>query len=375
MNPDELLDNEVKICPECAETIKLKAKKCRYCHTTFDSSDVEKQIETRRAELTLQNINIQKQSPDSLTDKVQPDKITDGKSSDELFIEQITETKAKSRSKTKIAYTILYYFILLIMVYATVNYFLFPQKSTDSLNFIIWMGIFGAWTAKRRNKSGWAGFIIGLILVGVPIVFIGTAYQSYTAARTDPVRTELQQLEPMFKKASLRNFQSAFSKLDEVDITTLPNIKKAIQIIDSCHTEISKVEINYNQLIEFFNKYSDEILKDEKLSPLGAIVVMNSKVGSLNHLQEYKNLLKAYKEVLVYSRNNFDNILNGKEPEISEYNKLFESYEKATKKLNDATIKKEKAVEAYLKTHPELLKYIKQAQNRLDNVSPNINIP
>ena len=51
MEIEKLLDEETKICPECAETIKFKAKKCRFCQAQFDSEEVDGQVETRRAEL------------------------------------------------------------------------------------------------------------------------------------------------------------------------------------------------------------------------------------------------------------------------------------------------------------------------------------
>ena len=51
MEIEKLLDEETKICPGCAETIKFKAKKCRFCQAQFDSEEVAGQVETRRAEL------------------------------------------------------------------------------------------------------------------------------------------------------------------------------------------------------------------------------------------------------------------------------------------------------------------------------------
>ena len=53
MDLEELLNEETKACPACAEMIKLKAKKCRFCEEMLDPDEVAKQIEDRRAELTL----------------------------------------------------------------------------------------------------------------------------------------------------------------------------------------------------------------------------------------------------------------------------------------------------------------------------------
>ncbi|MBW2602686.1 MAG: hypothetical protein JRE28_00010 [Deltaproteobacteria bacterium] len=52
MEIEKLLDEETKICPKCAETIKFKAKICRYCQTQFDPDEVDKQIKAHRDELT-----------------------------------------------------------------------------------------------------------------------------------------------------------------------------------------------------------------------------------------------------------------------------------------------------------------------------------
>ncbi|MBC8484458.1 MAG: hypothetical protein H8D45_00240 [Bacteroidetes bacterium] len=44
---DKLLDEETKICPECAETIKLKSKKCRFCGEQFDPEEITRLIAER----------------------------------------------------------------------------------------------------------------------------------------------------------------------------------------------------------------------------------------------------------------------------------------------------------------------------------------
>ena len=55
MEIERLLDEETKVCPECAETIKFKAKKCRYCSAQFDPAEVDKRVKARRDELAKKN--------------------------------------------------------------------------------------------------------------------------------------------------------------------------------------------------------------------------------------------------------------------------------------------------------------------------------
>jgi rubredoxin/uncharacterized membrane protein len=45
------IDDETKKCPECAEIIKLEAKKCRFCGHLFDANEVGMEIEKRKGEI------------------------------------------------------------------------------------------------------------------------------------------------------------------------------------------------------------------------------------------------------------------------------------------------------------------------------------
>ena len=46
MDIEKILDEETKLCPECAEKIKFKAIKCRHCQAILDPEEVDKQIES-----------------------------------------------------------------------------------------------------------------------------------------------------------------------------------------------------------------------------------------------------------------------------------------------------------------------------------------
>lgn len=45
------LEKEVKKCPQCAETIKIEAYKCRFCGESFDKGAVDREISARRVGL------------------------------------------------------------------------------------------------------------------------------------------------------------------------------------------------------------------------------------------------------------------------------------------------------------------------------------
>jgi hypothetical protein len=46
---DPSLASDTKICPHCAETIKLAAKKCRFCGEVLSDDQVDAEISARRA--------------------------------------------------------------------------------------------------------------------------------------------------------------------------------------------------------------------------------------------------------------------------------------------------------------------------------------
>jgi len=45
------LENETISCPYCAETIKILAKKCRFCATELDKKEMSRLIDARKTEL------------------------------------------------------------------------------------------------------------------------------------------------------------------------------------------------------------------------------------------------------------------------------------------------------------------------------------
>ncbi len=52
---DDSLDAATKECPDCAETIKIKAKVCRYCRHVFSQQNIDKELDVRLQRLTERN--------------------------------------------------------------------------------------------------------------------------------------------------------------------------------------------------------------------------------------------------------------------------------------------------------------------------------
>ena len=53
LTADQFIDQQTKLCPHCAETIKLAAKKCRFCLETFDPDQVARDLAAHREKIRL----------------------------------------------------------------------------------------------------------------------------------------------------------------------------------------------------------------------------------------------------------------------------------------------------------------------------------
>ena len=259
------------------------------------------------------------------------------------------------------------YILVWIGVIVGVFQYTFADKLTtkpiEVFYMLIWIGIIIAWTAKRRGKSGWRWFFIGLA-IGCCTIFILSVSMSFL--KVNKINSEYQKIEPLMKNVSFQRLQIITNRLETIEnIDTEQNINKAIDIVELSQSELFKITSAINNLKFFVNEHEDEEKNWEELSYLIGAIDVSEKIGAYKHLQIFSEYLEVYKKLLLFSCNNFESIANGKQPETKKYDSLWAKYESAGNKLDIATFQKEKALKEYLIEHPEFIDFIKQSQNRL----------
>lgn len=373
MEIKKLLDEETKICPECAETIKFKAKKCRFCQAQFDSEEVAGQVETRRAELLSKEREGKIQCPQCEYWDVHKAFLADGSYSDYCphckkslkYMGAVEEKKPLPPKKPSALGNVLYILVCITVAGILFTCIIFPEPK-DALHLSVWIGIFTAWTAKRHGKSGWLWFFIGFIGIGFTTIFIINIFTGYFGAYNQPVNVKLRELEHF----SLHKLHKITNSLEAIeDVNSIQNINKAIKLNELSQNEIFRLEKAFVKSKTIVNEYKDEIKKrgDEYLNLVIEIMEINDKIGTLNHLKAYKDYLDAYKKMLIFSRDNYDAIMNRKEPETEKYDALYSHYKSTWSKMNDATLQKQRALKEYLAKHPEHINFLQQSQKRLEN--------
>lgn len=408
MEIDKLLTEETKICPECAETIKFKARKCRFCQAQFDPEMVAEQVEARRAELLAKKKRElrDKRKKEILAKKIEEfrakereDLLAKGREGKtqcpqcenwdvkKLYLQDfsygdycphckqslksmgmVDEEKLPPPKKPSVLVNVLYILAWIAVVGGGISYIIIPnQPPASGFNFALWIGILTAMTATRQGKSGWVWFFIGFIGIGFTTVFLISFFQAFLGAHK-PINAKLREMKPIIENASFQKLQKITNRLDQIeDVSNIKNINKSIDIIKLSQDEILKVEKALNEIKIFANENKDE-LKKEGFDIFIEIMEMNEKVGTFNHLRAFKDYLNAYKKYLLFCRDNFDAIMKGEKPETKEYNVLYAHYESAWSKMRDVVLQKQMAVKEYLKKHPKFISHMQQAQKKLDKI-------
>ena len=151
-------------CPFCAEEIQADAMKCKHCgEWLYDETSLEKRKEDSKNIISDDGI-----AEDGYPCADSIDDLNNVRRSDDKIIRT-------SSNKPSVIMSI-GYILVWIMVIVGIFVYIFVDEFTTKPNVIfpyllIWIGIIIAWTAKRRGKSGWRWFFIGLV-IGFCTIFI-----------------------------------------------------------------------------------------------------------------------------------------------------------------------------------------------------------
>ena len=267
------------------------------------------------------------------------------------------------------------YILAWIAVVGALSAYIIPQTIQQKPNPMagfslpMWIGIVAAMTAVRKGKSGWLWFFIGFIGIGITTIFLISFFQALIGTHNKTINAKLKEMEPVFNNASEQRLQTAMSRVHQIEsISTMPNINKAIEIVELSQDEISQIEKAHYKFKLFVNENRNEI-KNKGLYVLIELIDINEKIGAESYLRSCKEYLDAYNKLLVFHRDNFDVIMDwlksGMDEKPRGYNVLYAHYKSAWNKMNNAALHKQRALKEFLEKHPKFIDNLQQAQKRL----------
>jgi hypothetical protein len=174
------------------------------------------------------------------------------------------------------------------------------------------------------------------------------------------------QIQDLSNKSGLSatNFQKALNSLDKIrDIDTVSKINDAIDMVERIQLLFYQANQDSDTLSNFINQNKMQLQKEG----LTVFIDMEGLINEtyFSHREALREYLNAYKEMLEYSRDKFEAIKRGRQPESNTYDPLYLKYRTALEVQNEAYLKHMKYVEQYLKEHPDLVEFINKARQEL----------
>jgi hypothetical protein len=245
-----------------------------------------------------------------------------------------------------LALSVFLYFILL-----TMNNMIWGHKDVPIDNELL--------VYRKRSLK-----LLSVFLSIMFLVLIGLVRNDNNAENPSSEPKEQIQMLAYKSGRSASDFQKGLGGLDKItDLDTLLKINEAISTVERVQLLLYQANQDADDLSDFINENKKQLQKE------GLDVFLNTEglrsetfFTNRKALREY---LATYKAMLDYSKDNFDSIVKGKEPQRGEYEQLFLKYKNALDVQNEAYLQHMAFVNQYLQDHPALIELISRAREDL----------
>lgn len=174
------------------------------------------------------------------------------------------------------------------------------------------------------------------------------------------------QIQNLSNKSGLSatNFQKALNGLDKIrDRDTIPKINEAISTVERVQLLFYQANQDSDDLSNFISQNGTQLRKEG----LHVFVDMEGLRNEtyFSHRKALRDYLNIYKDMLEFSRDNYEAIIQGKQPQSRTYNQLYLKYRNALDAHNEAYLRHMKFVDQYSNAHPALVEFITKARKDL----------